>query len=116
LELRVEIDNVSYRPRGYRYDKNVENHLTKLVVTSEEEVELEATVCLIESTTGYEVMAPTTVVATLEYDFEPAETKTSQLRLSLGELESINSAREIARSAATRVLARKIVDLLSATW
>jgi hypothetical protein len=116
LELLVEIEDVSYRARGYRYDRNIEGKLTKLVVTSEEEVVLEANVTLIDALTGCEVIPTTRVTGCIEYDFEPAETRTSQLRLSLGELESCNGAREIARNAATQILAQRIVALLTAAW
>jgi hypothetical protein len=116
LLLNVEVVEINRRPRGYRYDANVENKPTKLVVTAEEEVELVAEVSLTESATGCPVLPCTRVRAALDYDFQPKETRTSQLALSLGELDSPNGARVVACTSATDLLARRIVDLLTAAW
>jgi hypothetical protein len=115
LTLYVNVVEVNRRPRGYRYDATVHNKPTKLVVTAEEEVELVAEVRLVDST-GCPVLPCTRVRASLDYDFQPKETRTSQLAFSLGELDSVNAARQVAATAATDLLAQRIVDMLSTVW
>jgi len=127
-ELRVKILTNATDKIGYKYDTNNEGQRTKNIRPTEGRCSLIAEVQLINLKTREIKFGPLKVTSDSEFDYvdqdslndlsfiDPLGNRTTVLSFSLGQLESIDSAREAALKPLFEQLAKKIVDAISAYW
>jgi len=126
--LCVRIIDSSTSQIGYKYDRNNNNVRQKNLRATEGRQKITARVELIEKDSNCIKFGPFDVSATSDFDYvdpdslndlsfiDPSGNRTTVLAFSLGQLESIESAKEAASKVLYEKLAKKIVDAISAYW
>ncbi|NGX64052.1 MAG: hypothetical protein KR126chlam6_01476 [Candidatus Anoxychlamydiales bacterium] len=126
--LRVKIIEDSVSQIGYRYDRNNQNVRQKDLRATEGRQKITAQVEIIETDTNISRFGPVNVTASEDFDYvdqdslsdlsfiDPNGVRTTVLSFSLGQLESIESAKDAASKPLYEKLAKKIVDAISAYW
>lgn len=127
--MDVKIVSQHHDQIGYRRDPQIiRGQVTSNLVASEERQTLEVTVTLFHRQTEEIAYGPYSLSASADYDYVDGDsyedltfTKPNQVRVevlpfSLGQLESVEAAREAASSPLFRQLAKKIVDVISSEW
>ncbi|MBN2479448.1 MAG: hypothetical protein JXA94_04395 [Parachlamydiales bacterium] len=127
--LCVEIIDTSTKQIGYKYDRNNENERQNYLRATEGRQTITAEVKLIEKKTEKVVFGPFKVKADSDFDYVDPDSlndlsfidpqtnqRVTNLAFSLGQLESIDSAKEAALKPLYTKLSKKIVDAISAYW
>jgi Lipopolysaccharide-assembly len=126
LNLTINSENVSQI--GYKYDRNNENVRQNNLKATEGRIKVIATVVIVDNCTQENVFGPFEVSEYGDFDYvdqdslsdlsfiNPQNQRTTVLSFSLGQLESIDSAKEAALKPLYQKLAKKIVDAISAYW
>ncbi|MFA6118352.1 MAG: LPS assembly lipoprotein LptE [Parachlamydiales bacterium] len=127
-ELKVKVLNSATNKIGYKYDTNNEGQRTKNIRPTEGRCSLTAEVQLINIKTREIKFGPFTVTSDSDFDYvdqdslsdlsfiDPSGNRITVLSFSLGQLESIDSAKEAALKPLFEQLAKKIVDAISTYW
>lgn len=126
--LCVKIIDSSTSQIGYKYDRDNENVRRKNLRATEGRQKVTAQVEIIDQNTNATKFGPFDVSATSEFDYvdpdslndlsfiDPTGRRNTVLAFSLGQLESIENAKEAALKPLYERLAKKIVDAISAYW
>jgi len=126
--LCVKIIDSSTSQIGYKYDRNNNNVRQNNLRATEGRQKITARVELIDKSSGCVKFGPFDVSASSDFDYvdpdslndlsfiDPMGNRTTVLAFSLGQLESIESAKEAASKVLYEKLAKKIVDAISAYW
>lgn len=116
LVLEVRILDYTDENVGFRYDRDKQGHLKKDVIPTETRCFAIAEITLLESYSGNKVIGPVRIGANVVYDHDYYSSRNSINVFSLGQLDNIDTAREIAQHPLNQELARKIVDYISNAW
>lgn len=129
LELLVDMQGISDDSIGYRRDREKDNgEVKRHIVASEGRRTITALVSVVDSQTRKAVLGPFRVQTYADYDYVDQNAlidlsfinsrgqRETVLRFSLGQLESIDSAKEAASEPLFRSCAQKIVDVISSEW
>ena len=116
LVLSVALVEVDQEPIGFRYDHNDEGQPTLRVVADEQRLKAVAEVSLTETATGKVLFGPSRVSAYVDYDLDPDQTQSSQLTLSMGQLDSASAAQDTARRPLYHALAQNILVHITQVW
>jgi hypothetical protein len=100
----------------YRYARNRDGSLKKIVVPHEARLKIAAEVSVIDGSTGKCVFGPKEIEASLAFDFESDFSRLNFHEFSLGQLEMHTLAEENAFPPLYSLLAQKIVDTLLHCW
>lgn len=126
--LDIKIIENSTKQIGYKYDRNNQNVRQKNLRATEGREQITALVELIEKRTNITKFGPYKVKASSEFDYvdqdslndlsfiDPNGQRTTVLSFSLGQLESIESAKEAALKPLYERLAKKVVDAILTYW
>lgn len=126
LDIKI-IDN-STKQIGYKYDRNNQNIRQNNLRATEGRQEVTALVRLIDKRTNVDKFGPYRVKASSEFDYVDQDSlndlsfidannqRTTVLSFSLGQLESIESAKQATLKPLYAKLAKKIVDAILAYW
>ncbi len=126
--LCVKIIDSNTSQIGYKYDRNNENVRQNNLRATEGRQKITASVELIDRATNSTKFGPFEVSASSDFDYvdpdslndlsfiDPTGNRTTVLAFSLGQLESIESAKEAASKPLYEKLSKKIVDAISAYW
>jgi len=126
--LSVKIIQDTTKQIGYKYDRDNQNRRRKNIRATEGRQIITAQVELIEKSTNIAKFGPLSVSASAEFDYvdedslndlsfiDPNDQRTTVLAYSLGQLESIENAKEATLHPLYERLAKKIVDAISAYW
>ncbi|NGX28896.1 MAG: LPS-assembly lipoprotein LptE [Candidatus Anoxychlamydiales bacterium] len=126
--LDIKIIENSTRQIGYKYDRNNQNARQKNLRSTEGRQQVTALVELIEKRTNVTKFGPYKIKASSEFDYvdqdslndlsfvNPIGQRGTVLSFSLGQLESIESAKEATLKPLYEKLAKKIVDAISTYW
>ena len=110
LELLVEVPEPTEDVIGYRYEREAGGAIGERIVPSESRMTLSASASLSWSVGGRPIVGPVDVSSEQNFDFEFDDDRDNSLALSLGQLETRDPARDIAREAIYDKLAQRIVD------
>ena len=127
--LEVKLNGCGNSQIGYRRDPHqINGKKKKNLVASEGRRTLTVEVSLYQGTSNELAGGPFTLTADADYDyvdgdsfkdltfFSSSGALIEVLPFSLGQLESIESAQEVAQRALYRRISQKIVDVISAEW
>ncbi|NGX33897.1 MAG: hypothetical protein K1060chlam1_00239 [Candidatus Anoxychlamydiales bacterium] len=126
--LCVKIIDSNTSQIGYKYDRNNENVRQNNLRATEGRQKITARVELIDKNSNCTKFGPFDISANADFDYvdpdslndlsfiDPNGNRTTVLAFSLGQLESIESAKEAASKPLYEKLAKKIVDAISAYW
>ena len=128
-KLVVSIVKKSVDQIGYKYDRDIYDGLKKNLRATEGRLTVTAKVQLLEKKTDKVVLGPFTITADSEFDYVDPDSlndlsfidpvtkqRVTNLAYSLGQLESIESAKEATMFPLYVSLSKKIVDAISAYW
>jgi hypothetical protein len=113
--LRVRLLDVEDENIGFRYDRTVKGRVRHSIVPAEVRLLAKAEVSLCDSCSGAEIIAPTVLEASIEFDHDYYSTRNAVNVFSLGQLTDIDAAREAASRPLYTALARTIADFLAST-
>ncbi|MCB1118448.1 MAG: LptE family protein [Chlamydiia bacterium] len=116
LILNVELLDFDDRHIGFRYDRKKERNTTDTLIPIETRLTVEAILSLVDSRTCCCVLGPFRVLASVEFDHDYYESREAANIFSLGQLNDIDTAREIALRPLGRALAEKIVAVIHASF
>lgn len=125
--LKVEILSDITDQIGYKYDRNNENQRQKYIRATEGRQTVVAIVELVDLKTNETKYGPFEVKADSEFDYVDPDSlndlsfvvddkRVTVLAYSLGQLESIDSAKEASLKPLYECLSKKIVDAILAYW
>ncbi|EKE03068.1 MAG: hypothetical protein ACD_20C00278G0002 [uncultured bacterium] len=126
--LKVEIISDSTSQIGYKYDRDNNNERCKTIRATEGRQTIAARISLIECSTNLVKFGPFDVKADSEFDYVDPDSlndlsfinaekkRVTVLSYSLGQLESIENAKEAALKPLYESLSKKIVDAILAYW
>jgi outer membrane lipopolysaccharide assembly protein LptE/RlpB len=122
LTLLIEIVSKESERIGYRFDRE-KRKKSKRLVPSEGRLRAVASVTVVEAGSGSIVLGPSRVEVWTDYDhdyFGSTEELMGATRrtadTSLGQLDDLDTAERMAETPLNRVLAKRIVNLLTQTW
>lgn len=113
LLLKVEIVEQEDLPIGYRYERDRNDLLTDRVITTEGRLKAIAEVQVIDCCSGCVLMGPVRVTAAVDYDHDYYSSGVQIPVFSLGQLDDVDVARDVAQLHLDTELAGQIVSLLS---
>jgi len=126
--LRVEILSENTKQIGYKYDRDNQNQRKKNIRATENRQTIIAKVELIDIKTNEIKFGPFQVKADSEFDYVDPDSlndlsfidsngnRSTVLSYSLGQLESIENAKEASLKPLYQNLSKKIVDAILAYW
>ena len=115
-ELTLEVDLVEVRSDhiGYRFDRPLDfDEHTDRVIPVEGRLTGVVEFCLKDSCTGEVVVGPARIGSSVDYDHDYYTTQVDITEFSMGQLDDINVAHDIALIPLDRKLAKRIVEYLS---
>jgi hypothetical protein len=116
LILKAKIIDKRDDSIGYRYDRTREGRIKHYIVPTEtrlqESIELE----VVEAATGKTIRGPTRIWGSLDFDHDYYSMKNRVNVFSLGQLNDVDAARDMAVHPLNRVIAEKVVDYLNNSW
>ncbi len=124
LELSVKILSQDNKSLGWRYNRNPQGKRNKDLISVEGRRHVAAEVTLIDSLNDEVLLGPVVVEADLDFDcYEPdsirdlsfvnsSGVRQTSIAFSLGQLDSIEGAYDSAWTPVSRLLAKKILDLI----
>ncbi len=128
IALRAKITDISNNQIGYKRDVGNDGKLKEYLMPTEGRQSITVKVSLVSQSSGEVLWGPNTITADVDYDyvnqdslndlsfFNNSNNRTTVLSFSLGQLESIESAKHAALTPLFRKVAQKIVDVISAEW
>lgn len=116
LILEVEVLDTKHEHVGFRYYRDANGNLRDQIVPSEDRVSILTKVQVIERSSGKVVMGPTHIFSSIDTDFDPMIDEDNLIRFSMGQLDFIGTARQIAHQPLFVSLSEKIVDYISSYW
>jgi outer membrane lipopolysaccharide assembly protein LptE/RlpB len=112
LILKIDLLPPDDKMIGFAYATNAKGEVRKIIVSQEGRLAIAATVTLCDALSSQAVIAPFTVTASIDYDFEPDLTRVGFHDFSLGQLEMHGLAKDAAFTPLYKLLAEKIVETL----
>ena len=116
LLLKVKLTDSRDENIGFRYDRDRSDNVLKSVVQAEGRTTIIAEITLEDSKIGKVILGPTPVTVSIDYDYDVGHSSSNLLSYSLGQLDTVDAAREAASPALYRDLAERIVDHLNHVW
>lgn len=116
LVLEIELVEVEDIPVGYRFDRDGNEQVTDRVITTEGRLKGIAEVRGIDCCTGCTAVGPVRIAASVDYDHDYYSTGTRVPVFSLGQLDDLDVARDVAQLALDTELAEQIVAYLTTAW
>lgn len=114
LALEVEVVEVKEENIGYRFERTIGTDLpTNRIVPTEERLTAVANICLKDTCNDCIVLGPIRVAAHVDYDHDYYTNITGTPQFSLGQLEDIGVARDVAQMPLDRRLAKRIVEYIA---
>lgn len=102
---------------GYRYDEDKEGNLTSNVIPQESRLVLITELSCIVNTTCEWLLPPTQIATYIEFDHEYYSSRDQINLFSLGQLNSLEVAREAAALPLAETLGKQISELIIfASW
>ena|GEM_PF-1687917 len=101
---------------GFNYAKEKNLSKSNILVSREARLSICATLTLIECASGQRVAGPTEVCSSLDYDFESDFSRQGVDDFSIGQIQMHNLAKSSAMDALAKLLAEKIVDVVTFCW
>lgn len=115
LVLEVEVLEIREDNIGYRFERSIGTDIpTNRIVPTEERLTAIATVCLKDSCRNCVLMGPVRISSKVDYDHDYYTNITGTPQFSLGQLEDLGVARDVAQIPLDRRLAKRIVEYISA--
>lgn len=124
--LKVSVQPTTNEYIGYKHDRTRDDAVKKNILPVEGRQKIIATVSLISNSSNKIIWGPTTITADVDYDFIDQDSvndltfiDTNNIRrnvidYSLGQLESVPSAKQASSSLLYDKLAKRIIEILSA--
>ena len=106
--LKPEDENI-----GFLYAPGDDGKKSNIVVANEGRLSISARVSLLDVSTGSCLLGPTIISSSLSFDFEPDLSNVQNHKLSLGQMEMNELAKDAAFPALYQKLSQKIIDYLS---
>lgn len=114
--LCIKIINCCEENIGFRYDDDKDGILTNTLVPIENRYTITVEIRLIECETGCTLLGPVRLASSIDYDHEYYSSQEGVEIDSLGQLTSIETARDTIFDVASKRVAEKIVDYLYSAW
>ena len=118
-ELTLLVKLIEYKSNdiGYRYDtEDITGVLEDKLVPAETRIKALAEVSLIENTTEKKIIDSKLVMANIDFDHDYYSNIGGLNSFSLGQVNDIETAEEIAKRSLNKILAEKIVDNIVNYW
>lgn len=116
LILHVKLEDVFDDPIGYRFDREKNGQLSNRLITTEGRLTSIAIVTIIDRCSGCIVAGPARIIAKIDFDHDYNTINDKIPSISLGQLDDIEVARDIALNAIDRELATKIARYIYTLW
>lgn len=116
LLLEVEIVEQEDDVIGYRFDRDENEEVTKRVIATEGRLKAVAEIRGIDCSSGCTIIGPVRVTSAVDYDHDYYSRGVRMPVFSLGQLDDLDVARDVAQKALDTELAREIVSYLVTIW
>lgn len=116
LVLIVRVIEAREKNIGFRYDTDAVAVDTRNVIPAETRLELFVEVCLYDCACEQVVMGPKVVSGRLDYDHDHYSNSGGVNLFSLGQLNDIDIAQDMARRPAFREVAKNVADYIVNGW
>ena len=114
--LKIKLLDFREENIGFRYDCNKEGTLTDNVIPSETRLTVLAEVTAIDSCSSCEIFGPDLLSASIDYDHDYYSNHGGVNVFSLGQLNDIDLAQQVAYRPLVRELAKRITDHVINSW
>lgn len=112
LQLIVVLQPPTTETVGFRYETNPDGVLGQRLVSSEEELRIEATMELVDLRTCMRIVGPLCVKEELRFDFAPDTSPQNDTTFSVGQLDFEPAAKDAAMEPLYNKLAQQIAELI----
>lgn len=116
LCMRVEILDLVEDRIGYRYDLESDGTHSERLVPSEGRLTVEAELIVCETASGKRILGPVRFSTSVDFDHDFYTTPDRSPTFSLGQLDDIHVAREVAVTPLADKLAAVVVEYISHAW
>lgn len=116
LILKVKIAELRDENIGFNYDRKRHGELRKYLIPKETRLNAVVELTVVEAKTGEIIRGPTRIWGSVDFDHDYYSSRRAANIISLGQLNDIDAAKDIAIHPLNRVLAEKIVDYLNNSW